>query len=58
MSEIITASVKTARIGSSDLQMIAQVEKWMTTIREMKGEPQSGDAPFRVRLRPVSVVTE
>ncbi|HEX4411759.1 MAG TPA: hypothetical protein VH206_23540 [Xanthobacteraceae bacterium] len=59
MSQTIAAPLKmSARIGTSDLQMIAQVEKWMAAIRDMKREPQAGEAPFRVRLRPVAAVTE
>ena len=43
--------MKTARHGASDLQMLAQVEKWMAAIRELNSEPQN-EAAFRVRLRP------
>jgi hypothetical protein len=58
MSETIVAPARPARIVTSDLQMIAQVEKWMAAIRDMKSEPPMGDAPFRVRLRPVAVASE
>lgn len=57
MSESLAASTKTARNGASDvqsdLQMIAQVEKWMATIRELNSEPHN-EAVFRVRLRPAT----
>jgi hypothetical protein len=53
MSENLATTMKTApaRNGASDLQMLAQVEKWMATIREINREPQN-EAAFRVRLRP------
>jgi hypothetical protein len=54
MSETIAAATKSMSIGTSDLQMIAQVEKWMMTIREIRNEQQAGDATFRVRLRPTA----
>ena len=53
MSDTFTASMKTPRSGTSDLQMIVQVEKWMATIRELNSEPQN-EAAFRVRLRPAT----
>jgi hypothetical protein len=55
MSEALASSTKIApmRSGTSDLQMIAQVEKWMATIREINREPLN-DASFRVRLRPAA----
>jgi hypothetical protein len=60
MSETLAASTKTpaAFNGTSDLQMLEQVEKWMAAIREIDREPQS-ETTFRVRLRPAqSAVTE
>jgi hypothetical protein len=51
MSDTHAASMKSARNGTSDLQMIVQVEKWMATIRELNSEPQN-EAAFRVRVRP------
>jgi hypothetical protein len=47
MSESIATSVKFApasssiRNGASDLRMLAQVEKWMATIREINREQQA-----------------
>jgi hypothetical protein len=54
MSETIAAETKSMRIGTADLQMITQVEKWMTTIREIRNEQQAVDSTFRVRLRPTA----
>ena len=36
---------KPARSGSADLQMLAQVEKWMATIREISREQQDEIKP-------------
>jgi hypothetical protein len=45
MSESIANSSKSAlgsmRNGASDLRMLAQVEKWMATIREINREQQA-----------------
>ena len=40
MSETLATQIKTAyqRYESAELQMIAQVEKWMTMIRELNRE--------------------
>ena len=57
MSETLATSMKTARQGASDLQMLTQVEKWMATIRELNSEPQN-EAAFRVRLRPAASAKE
>lgn len=57
MSESLAQSMKTARPGASDLQMLVQVEKWMAAIRELKSEPQN-EAAFRVRLRPATSSTK
>ena len=51
MSDTLAQSMKPARHGASDLQMLVQVEKWMAAIRELKSEPQH-EAEFRGRLRP------
>jgi hypothetical protein len=42
MSETLNTQTrsKPARSGSADLQMMAQVEKWMATIREISREQQ------------------
>jgi hypothetical protein len=47
MSEVLATPTKSAtsrptttRNGSADLQMLAQVEKWMATIREISREQQ------------------
>jgi hypothetical protein len=53
MSESLAQSMKPARQGASDMQMLVQVEKWMTAIRELNSEPQNESA-FRVRLRPAT----
>jgi len=55
MSENLAAPMNTApaRNVASDLQMLAQVEQWMATIREINREPQT-EAAFRVRLRPAA----
>lgn len=57
MSESLAASTKTVRNGTADLQMIAQVEKWMATIRDLNSEPQN-EAAFRVRLRPATAAAK
>jgi hypothetical protein len=44
MSESIantTKSLVSMRNGASDLRMLAQVEKWMATIREINREQQA-----------------
>jgi hypothetical protein len=55
MSETLASPMKTApaRNGASDLQMLAQVEKWMAAIRDINREPQNETA-FRVRVRPAA----
>ncbi len=60
MSETLAAPMKisAARVGTTDGQVFAQVEKWMAAIRDINGEPQKGETTFRVRLRPASAVTE
>ena len=42
MSESLITSAKSfaSRYGVSDLRMLAQVEKWMATIREISREQQ------------------
>jgi hypothetical protein len=42
MSQTLTSQTrsKPARSGSADLQMLAQVEKWMAMIREISREQQ------------------
>jgi hypothetical protein len=46
MSESITASSKAAQVSNfagsaaSDLRMLAQVERWMTIIRQINREPE------------------
>jgi hypothetical protein len=52
MSESIITTAKPATVaahnsmhaGASDLRMLAQVEKWMATIREINREQQSQPA--------------
>ena len=59
MSETLATSTKTSFVydDASDLLMLAQVEKWMATIRELSREQR--ESSFRVRLRPAaSAVTE
>ncbi len=51
MSESLAQTMKPARQGASDLQMLVQVEKWMAAIRDLNSESQN-EAAFRVRLRP------
>ncbi len=53
MSDILATPTKptASRKAAADLRALAQVEKWMATIREISREP-SGEPTFRVRLRP------
>jgi hypothetical protein len=43
MSQTVASPAKfvSSRNGNSDLQMLTEVEKWMTTIREINREQQS-----------------
>jgi hypothetical protein len=60
MSDTLAAPTKTlsARHGTADGQVFAQVEKWMAAIRDINGEPQQNETTFRVRLRPTTAATE
>jgi hypothetical protein len=57
MSDTLALATKPVRIGTSDVRMIAQVEKWMSAIREINRD-EKADPIFRVRLRPAVSVTE
>jgi len=51
MSESVAAKANSARVsssirnGASDLRMLAEVEKWMATIREINREQQGAKTP-------------
>jgi hypothetical protein len=48
MTDTFAPQTKTVR--NSDLQMLAQVEQWMTAIREIDREERAGMEPASARL--------
>jgi hypothetical protein len=45
-----TLAPQTRAVRNSDLQMLAQVEKWMATIREIDRQERAGIEPASARL--------